>query len=323
MLEVEKWAQGKSFVLQFVATQVVSATQDIHLAFLNIKQRQIMHVQFPLPHLPSWFALYKNHHLQDNFIRDLVGDFGPFSQEALQLGDDLPEITKGINELGAENIKNEISKMSQAEFCELVKSSKEFLDGILKDSFDDLSNEIKGLPPSDVEQDLFEEVLKENELVASFYFLISVPCWILYKQHPVDLYRRARLGKYEALEKLLRLDSLMLHDPYIGKQMQRLRLNGKRNSFQNLLEATLKKPRHKITRQKMKYVFAGFISSISNHINQPLTAAQIKELFDAAAKDFHNQLEDNDIPAFSPSFKKALQRERPYWDRVLKGDKKI
>ena len=57
MLAVEKWAEGKSPIIAVIAPQVASAAQDIHKAFVDIKNRRLFDHQFELPHLPSWFKL--------------------------------------------------------------------------------------------------------------------------------------------------------------------------------------------------------------------------------------------------------------------------
>lgn len=325
MLNIQEWGEGKSVGIVLIANEVVSTAQDFHLAFSHINQRRLYDYQFPFPNLSSWCGLYRNHRAGDAFIRDLVRLNLPYGDDALSVGDGLVQLSNEVKQFGAEHIKAEFAKMTKIEFKELTDDAQELATRLLKGSFAELENEVNGVPFTDLQEKVFLQTFSENELVASFYFLVVAPCWMLYQQHPTKLYRKAVRsmsdGNYDALEALLRLDSLMLHDPLIGKQLQQIRLKKKRNLYERLLEATLKKPKNKVTRKKMKYVMAGFLSSFSHHFNKPLTAPQIAALFDAAAKDYRGQLSDTDIPDNLDTFKTVLQRERPFWDRILIGTK--
>jgi hypothetical protein len=70
MLAVQKWTIGKSFLFAFVAPQLDTTARDIHLSFQQTKERRVLSHQFPLPHLPSWFALYRSHREPLKFLRE-------------------------------------------------------------------------------------------------------------------------------------------------------------------------------------------------------------------------------------------------------------
>ena len=170
--------------------------------------------------------------------------------------------------------------------------------------------------PVDLQQK--EDFLKSLEVVeASFYYLVIIPCWILYQDYPTRLYRKARQGDYDSLEKLIRLDSLMIHDPSIGKQVHLLKMKRKRLKFEGLFEAVHKRPKSNITRKKMKYAYAGLISAISSSVKAPLSEPQIRALFDAIAQDSLKKDIDTDLPNGQETFSKAIQRHRKPWQKLL------
>ena len=185
----------------------------------------------------------------------------------------------------------------------------------MTESFHDIQSDIDD-EPIDLQQK--EDFLNSIEAVeASFFYLVIIPCWVLYQDYPTRLYRKARQGDYESLEKLIRLDSLMIHDPSIGKQIQLLRMKRKRLKFEALLDAVHKRPKSKITRKKIKYAYAGFLSAISSSVKTPLNEPQIRALFDAIAQDYKKNPIDTDLPNSPETFSKAIQRHRKPWQALL------
>jgi len=58
MLAVEKWAQGKNPAIVFLAINQALMARTQCEALQHLKERRLYTHQFPLPDLPSWFALY-------------------------------------------------------------------------------------------------------------------------------------------------------------------------------------------------------------------------------------------------------------------------
>lgn len=81
MLKTQEWTENKPYLIAVVAPQAAIAARDIHEAFHQIKDRRILAHQFPLPHLPSWFALYRSHIKPNTFIQKLFTDFSRFKPE--------------------------------------------------------------------------------------------------------------------------------------------------------------------------------------------------------------------------------------------------
>ena len=315
MLAVQKWAEDKPFFLKLLAPQLAAGARDIHMGFRHIRERRILNHQFPLPHLSSWFALYRSHRKPLNFIKPLFSEFSVFGKESIDFGEAAIE--------GLRMISNGMSiTPDHPPTSEEVGQAKNILENLLSESFLDIKDDFDNTPYGPDIKDNFIKLLSERELESSFFCLVSTPCWLLYRISPTRLYRKARLGDLEALEKLLRLDPLMLHDPAIGKQIQAFRFKNKNNSYQTLLEAPLKRPKAKITRKKIKYTTAGLISAIATTIKFPLTEPDIRALFDAVAKDAEGKLIDSDLADSPESFYTAIWRERGFWLQMLNPDTK-
>ena len=96
-----------------------------------------------------------------------------------------------------------------------------------------------------------------------------------------------------------------------------MRFAKKRVAFETLMDAIHRKPKVKLTRKKMKYALAGFISALSVALKTPLDEPQIRALFDAVAQDYLKTPIDIDLSDSPESFAKALQRNRKPWLAIL------
>jgi len=316
MLAIQKWAENRPFLLALFATQLAANARDMHQAFRHIKERRIFKHQYPLPPLPAWFTLYRSHRKPLAFLRALIVNFSGFDKDAIDLGDAAFEESRLLSRGKA--IPSHLAPPTEA-----VEETQAILQSVLSDSFQDIADDFSDAPLEPSQEDTLKKMISDMELESSFFMLVWAPCWQLYRIAPSRLYRKARCGDRDALDKLLRLDPLMLHDPAIGKRIQFLRFNNKTSAYQNLLEAPLKRPKARITRKKMKYTTAGLISSISSIIGKPLTEPEIRALFDAVAKDADGMSIDTDLPDSPEAFAKAINRDRPFWLQMLLPDKKM
>lgn len=153
--------------------------------------------------------------------------------------------------------------------------------------------------------------------------------WFLYGDNHVILFRKAQYGDWDALEKLLRLDSSLQYDPRISRLIHKEYMNNPFR-YKEILSWLEKGPKVKITPALIKIRQAAFLSGISLSYHTlggppPLTAPDLLGLFDAFAKDRGIGDVDPDLAEFSPeSFAKAIQRGRAFWTlpQIQPPDKK-
>ncbi|MHC1698967.1 MAG: hypothetical protein AB9919_13090 [Geobacteraceae bacterium] len=315
MLAVEKWAKDKPFLLALIAPQMTATVRDVHHYLHDIRNRKIFNQSSIFPSLPSWFALYRSHHKTNNFLRTLIGDFSSFGQKSIDTGDAIVEglqfISKG-NPLPTECIPTAAD----------MQSIQELFKSILDESFKELTEDFSGEPLDPLERDSALNFMGNNNIETSFFMLVYFPCILLYRTHPTRIYRAARLGCPQALEKLFRLDPLMLHDPALGKKVQSFRLNNATTIYEKLLEAARKAPKEKTTAKKMKYSIAGFISALASLIKFQLTEPEIRSLFDSVAQDAYGNEIDTDLADSPEAFSRAILRDRTMWLNILNPDMK-
>jgi hypothetical protein len=310
---IKKWAEGRPPIIEIIATQVATTAQDIHLAFRDIKSRKFLTYQFALPHFPSWYHLYRNHHATNNFLTSLFTDFSSLTEDQIELSHGMFDVFANWGKIDKSLLQN----ITQEDITLAAKS----LRGLTDASYKDIENDLHPEPIDPEEQKAFFDFLDENNLQASFFILVHIPCWILYQMSPTALYRKARQGNIDSLDKLLRLDAFMIHDPAIGRQVQSFRFNRKMNAYRELMAAPLKQPKNKITRKKMKYLLSGFISAVAQACRHPLTEPEIRALYDAISQDAGRGAIDTDLPDSPDTFSKAIRRDKEFWASILQPDK--
>ena len=311
MREIKKWLVGKPFIIALLAPQLAITARDIHEAFQNTKQRRIFKHQFPFPHLPNWSAMYRSHRKPLVFLRQLFANFSSFGAESIEFGENVFDEAREL----ARNIHTEI----QISTPEEIEQIKPVMENMLAESLQEIKDDLSPPPVDQSKKAQMLTLLQQMNIESSFFVLVTVPCWLIYRTSPTRLYRKARQGNFDALEKLLSLDPLMLHDPSIGKQIQKLRLNNKSFKYEKLLAATLKEHHLNITAQQMKYAAGGLLSAFAKILKQKLTAPDIQKLFDAVTKDFDKEIADSDLPA-GDSFARAIFRYQQEWLKVFQPD---
>ncbi|MSN26320.1 MAG: hypothetical protein GJV46_10690 [Geobacter sp.] len=312
MNNVEMWAKDKPPLIAQFAPQMAAFSRELPDLFRNLKKRNLANQKSDLPHLPSWYALYRNHKKYcEPFLKMLV-ESSEYASQLLTLGVDLHEHSRQ---------KEVIATRTQTD--DDLRNGRVFWHNLKELSFADLRDDFEDRKLDCATTATIQKYISEYSMEISFIFQVFTPCYILYKMHPIHLYRKACRNdskgnvNISAIDMLLRLDPLMLHDPAIGQQIQKVRLFGRQTTYQNLVEAPLKPFKATITNSKIKASIASLISILAEQLNQPLTSREIRKLFDAIAKDADKVDDDKHIPRTTETFSKSIQRKRSSWEPLL------
>ena len=73
--------------------------------------------------------------------------------------------------------------------------------------------------------------------------------------------------------------------------------------------------------RKVKITLAAYVWRVAELLNCKLTFPDVQALFDAIAHDTGKGNVDSDMPDDPANFKKAVQREVPFWAFLGKRDK--
>lgn len=306
MNNVEKWAKDKSPLIALIAPSMAAFSRELPDMFRDLKKRSLANQKSDLPHLPSWYALYRDHRKYCEPYIKMLEESSEYARQLLTLGVALRKHSQQ---------KNVTATHTPSE--EDHRNSRIFWHNLKELAFADLRDDFEDRKLDSATHAVMQKYLARYHMEISFIFMVFTPCFILYKMHPIQLYRKACLGNVNAIDMLLRLDPLMLHDPSIGQQIQKIRLFGKQTTYQNLVEAPLKPFKATISNGKIKASMAALISMTAEQLKQPLTSTEIRKLFDAIARDADKADDDKHIPRTTETFSKAIQRKRSSWEPLL------
>lgn len=153
-----------------------------------------------------------------------------------------------------------------------------------------------------------------------FTFRIFLPCWLHYFETPTALYRKARLGNFDALDKILRIDKRVVGDIQIARRIGKHGTDPTSPEFKRLIKALEGAPR-KLSVTKVKTFLAAFLYGLSKHFGSPLTYPQVQDLFDQSAQERGLGLTDPDLEMAPHSFEKAVRRNLTFWGLRRTGQK--
>lgn len=313
MLAIEKWAQGKSPFLALCATQIASFALEIPDILKHQKKHRLLTHTFPVPDIPSWHSLYRSHRRYITPFLEMVFYASPLGQQLISLSVAIKDLPRDHEQVKKQSVTPE-----------QLKEAHDYLIGLLRMSFAEIQEELNDAPLTPEVREVVQRYRDNDETALSFLFLVAFPCWLLYKEWPSKLYHKAIRGDYNAIHKLLRLDPFTLHDPAIGKQIQRTRVHGPQTTYKELLSAPLKPIKVKLTSRTIKDMLAGLISIMADTLKQPLTSTEIRDLFDAVAQDTAKRDIDTTLPESQEAYSKVIQRNRPDWKTLLQpGQKKV
>jgi len=324
MLEIEKRAQKDTNpFFGLFAAMTASSAQDVYEAIKDIRERRLFGYQFSLPDLPAWFALYRRPLKALLVSSEYISEFS-------EAGKDIVALVFAFRKL-QKMAKNTPEKLAEIQFTSQdLKEGQDFFNEMRSKLFTEVQEDINDTPFDHQTGIKFRKYLADHELELGFCYLVYIPCIYLYKTFPTDLYQKALNGDVNSLERLVKLDPIMLHDPAIGQKIQALRFKNM-NGYEKIIDAAKKPLRYnqkeiKSARKKMKVESAAMIASFAEGIKKPITNQQIRAPFDAYAKDSQGKLgylEDADLPKSPEALDKALKRHKPDWQKMFQNlDKK-
>lgn len=151
------------------------------------------------------------------------------------------------------------------------------------------------------------QVLLESP-AGQFELRVGLPCAVLYREHPIRLLRRARLGDLEAFETLLLLDKSVHFDPGLARRWHELLQHPKPSVRKRLFAALAGRPRKRVDEKSIRTALAGILSGRAQDAGSSVRAAEVRSVFTFFTADGY--LDTADMPA-GEALTKAIQRHRP------------
>lgn len=316
-LSLDRWTE-KYHVSIAVAIQAHQAAMIADQAYGIMEALRAGWIDDRLPARPGmgiWLALYRDHRRVCRALGDnLPNPFG--SGRRLEERGDLLRMVLRQMERRPELVGESWSAMTKQQRQRLVSRGQRVAQRLYRRHLRELEVALSG-EDEESEEDLGELIGQVPEI--HFFFRVVLPCFLSYESGPIELLRQARSGDPGAMEKLLRLDPEALHDPRIGAWVHEAEgsvRGGRLDMVAHWMEEGLSGP---FSRRALKCSLGGLIARFSETVGRRLTARQIRDLFDALARDRaaaegESVLIDADLADLSlEGFQKAIQRHRRLW----------
>lgn len=312
---------GQPYAFVVLATEIAaSADKVVYILRVLTGREKPPSPLPPVPGVEDWLPLYRRHRLMTDRMWsscglaaavDEAGEGEPLPDgvrlDFNAMMDGLRELSRGdpavvrealamMRELDPEAPMNMLRQLSGVPFPPKVETVRLILQDMDTDATD---------PEDDAG---FESMLADAG--GQFYFRVWLPCWILYREYPGQLLRKARLGDDDAFERLLRLDKSVQHDPVLSRRLHEVDWNGSKRDRDRFRAALAGDPKGTIDAKSVRYGLAGLISQLATVFKTSVTAPKIQELFDAVERAKSGEV-DRSIPS-GEAFTKAIQRNRDW-----------
>lgn len=260
----------------------------------------------PRPPMREWIAMYRKHRTLQNGVAAGMGLPAELATSGI-----LDEL-RAVPHMSRDEIASEIAELSPDVLREMLRP---FIgvpfppdDATLRAMLNELDAGAQSGTPE--EESLFDALLASP---AGQYFLrVWWPCWVLYREYPPRLLRAARLGDLDALDRLLRLDKFVVHDPGVARLIGNVMSGGSANARKQVLNAIDGRPKVKLTDSGLRAGLAGLISQFAFLFYSKVTAPEIQALFDAIERVRTGGPADTKISAAGEAWSKAVQRARTW-----------
>ena len=326
-LHIHQWAVKNNVGIAMAIAAQGAATMGVDLFRLAMmaRERKLDRYALQARRPAEWLQLYQDHRRVLRAVGDKVGGIFGNGQRADSAIDIVALAQEAIKENSA-GIRAEFEKMgSQRLQRELFrawrfwkKRYRRHLDGLLGDLEEQESN---------------HNLVVRNEaaldsLEMEFAVGVFMPCMVEYESSPFLLFSRACAGDVNAIEKLVRVDATVIHTAAIGEWMGG-GPSATRRARKEMVGDWMKKGLNgRISIRGVKESLGALISIMSQMMSwrwvgpslekMPLTARQIRDLFDDVARDRRTSAGqlycDPDLAELNlEAWQKAIQRRRKGW----------
>lgn len=324
MKNIRDWTKGKPPILCAYALICASGAYDMEEVLRNRNRRLLYDRKIPAPPLDKWLSLYRKPFAIPRFVSDLHREFSSTGEDGKLYFNLLVRFLRDLRRHGFNKLRERFLALPEEVRTEAITLIRELEKSFLASILNDLEDEIKGVTASPDQKEKFTSDFWSRD-ETSFFLLVWIPCYLLHRSDPHELYKQACRGNSSALLILVRVDPYILSDQRIGTMLYNQSL-GKQHQLAAIFETAKGERVDKISTEQNITRSAAIISLVGDLFRHPLTEPEIRRLFDALAIDFGRGDQEDLILPSPDSFYKAIKREKEKWIKAsfpdLQSDKK-
>ncbi|MEN6308998.1 MAG: hypothetical protein ABFD91_14715 [Anaerohalosphaeraceae bacterium] len=155
-----------------------------------------------------------------------------------------------------------------------------------------------------------------------FTFRVLIPFWLEYGELLFPVYKQARKGSLDAIDKIVRIDKAIIHDPCIAIHVDRILRSKNKVEKKIITTALLYTATHKITTEKTKIMLSGLIYYLwtkikaGGLIEQEITRPEIRKLFHCLSLDIYKSPDEDLDLIEDDNFRMRTNKAVNFWEQL-------
>lgn len=330
-MKIHLWNVGVwcSLVAMRLAQQISIMAEPVHELMSYVRSRKLDEM---LPHKPEpkqWLRYYRNN-------LKVVKALGNWRPDLFGCGDEVVALLKGSRAISLaarqqtdeyrafiDRHKNMKLDHQRRLIERLIRNERRAYAAHLEEMREVMSDPACVGMDDDDGAAFGQDIERIPELL--FYFRVVLPCMLAYQVHPTHLLRRARQGDASAIQCLVRLDEMTIHEPAIEAWARHK--DGKTRLLRQQMLRDWAKDGIGVGRYSLQQVqqsFGGFIQAVIERFGRyidwskphlgwqepKVTADDIRKLFLAVHNDRIAL-----CPSYSASIERLMNLQIPSWTR--------
>jgi hypothetical protein len=291
-LKVDSWAVGKNPLFLLVLAVTLESAGGIAWGLSHRSSPEFLKKVPAPPPISVWLRLFRDHQSILNGIGSIFGYSSSYGMTLSQLF----RWMRGFDRLDLEQRKLRL-QLNESTHPQLLAHLNTVINSVKADN--DGDSRLNGVE--------IEHWIGHPEV--QFLLRVWVPCLVHYRSVPGLLLYKARNGDLDALEKLLRLDKGVVHDPRIAEQLHSANQGPNIARAHRLRQAIAGEPLHLPDRQSVKIRLGADLIILAHAFGVRFDSSHIRAFYDELARA-SGDLVDRDLPASPETLSKGLNREK-------------
>lgn len=273
MYNLKTWCRDKPDLVSVFAKTLLIELEELSQTLSHLRQKGETETPYLIP-LNKWILFYRNHrHIRNYFLSLLPNGVETLNQKQNEPKKLLEQFNTHLGNPG-----------------EGLKLVEELIGGLID---------------SDNPED--EARLTDFNSCREFLFRVQIPCWFAWNTTPAQLLRKARQGDRSAILDLIQLDKSMVAEPRVAEVWHRLVTDA---ALHPTAVAAMKKKPPAVSVGKLKASVGAVLWLAAEASGYKMTTTELRNAFDAVARDKFGQPIDTDIPDDDAAFYQAVIRQR-------------
>lgn len=340
-LQIHKWSEGPKlslFSLEIIQSIAIGA-EAVHGVIEKLRSGEIDDRLPGRPDLDEWLKFYDDHRRVSVEVMRIFPEIMGRGQDGQDKLDAWRKEAVTIKN-DPEKFKRKLKRAGRASLLHAIGTGFQMACFSYKKHLEEARLELKGKQKPD-KRDLGKILKNRHEF--HWYMRVGLPCVIVYRTFPITLLRKAIRGgkkrrpspaQASAIERLVRLDPLMMHHPAIVKWWNEAHGAVRQARFKQLTAwAAEGLDTGKFSARQIKESLGGLILEMAAtfgrymtlqepKLHDPeLTAEQVRQLFYAVAQDkagFAMGVVDEDLEDLERgSWRRAIHEHKKIWHRMF------